>query len=80
MGENIIDFAVFPRIVRPAPDPLGLYLRVARNDHKELLNLIAAGDASCFGVVFDPTWFERHGELRDKVLQQLSDNPGTASS
>lgn len=36
-----------PRIVRPAPELLGLYLRAGRNDHKALLNLFAAGQTAC---------------------------------
>jgi hypothetical protein len=37
------------RPVRSVPQPLGLYFRVGRNDQRDLLNLIAAGDAGCFG-------------------------------
>jgi hypothetical protein len=33
-----------------------------------MLNLISAGDAACFGAVFDPTLSERHAELREQVL------------
>ena len=53
-----------PRAVRPAPEPLALYLRAGRNDHLALMNLIAAGDAGCFGVVFDAAHGDRHKRLR----------------
>jgi hypothetical protein len=62
-----------PRTVRPAPEPLGLYLRAGRNDHKALLNLLAAGHTACFGVVFDATQEDRHKELREQVLEHRLD-------
>lgn len=63
----------FPRPIRSAPEPLGLYLRVGRNDQRDLLNLIAAGDAGCFGVVLDPTLVGSQKELRDKALARRLD-------
>jgi len=63
----------YPQTAWLVPDPLGLYFRVARDDHKELLNFIAAGDAECMGAVFDPTLVKRHRELRAQVLQQRID-------
>jgi hypothetical protein len=68
---NVIPLA--PRIIRAAPDPLALYLRPGRNDHRQLLNLIAAGQAACFGAVFDPTLVERHAELKEQVLAHRLD-------
>jgi len=64
---------LFPRAVRPAPDPLGLYLRPGRNDHGEMLNLIASGDAGCFGAVFDPTFSDRHAVLREQITAHKLD-------
>jgi hypothetical protein len=64
---------IFPRAVRPAPDPLALYLRPGRNDHRDILNLISAGDAACFGAVFDPTLLRRHAELREQILKHRLD-------
>ena len=55
---------IYPRVVRPVPDPLALYFRVGRASQKDLSNLIAVGDAACFGVVFDPTLIKPHQELR----------------
>ena len=63
----------FPRGIRPAPEPLGLYFRVGRNDHKPFSDLIAAGDASLFGAVLDPTNLKRHGELRDQIRDHKMD-------
>lgn len=62
-----------PRSVRPAPEPLGLYLRAGRNDHLELMNLLAAGDTGCFGIVFDATLEARHQELKEQVLAHRLD-------
>lgn len=62
-----------PRAVRPAPEPLALYLRAGRNDHVVLMNLIAAGDTGCFGVVFDAAQEDRHKELKEQVLSNRLD-------
>jgi hypothetical protein len=66
-------FSGFPSIVRPVPDPLALYLRPGRNDRCAMLDLIAAGDASYFGTVFDPSLLDRHGELKQQVLKHRLD-------
>src|SRR5258707_6453916 len=73
MTESVGYSLEFPRIVRPAPDPLALYLRPGRNDHRELLNLMAEGDTSCFGAIFDPTILRRHKELKDQVIEHRLD-------
>ena len=73
MSDKTHSFPGFPRAVRPVPDPLGLYFRASRNDQAELLNLMAAGDASCFGVVFDPTLIKSQKELRDQILANRLD-------
>lgn len=62
-----------PRAVRPAPEPLALYLRAGRNDHLDLMNLLAAGDNGCFGVVIEATQHERHKELKEQVLAHRLD-------
>lgn len=69
MSNNVTQFPNFPRAVRSAPDPLALYLRPGRNDHLELLKLMASGSTACFGSVFDPTLVDRHKELRNEVLR-----------
>lgn len=52
-----------PRAQRPAPNGLGLYVRVGRNDHIALLDLLATGEEGVFGFVIDAHNAERHKEL-----------------
>ena len=52
-----------PRLIRPLPDPLGLYFRPAYGDHRVLLALLAEGRSALTGIVFEPTWDSRHEEL-----------------
>lgn len=73
MSDNVTRFPTLPRSVRPAPDPLGLYLRIGRNDHRELLNFLATGDGACFGAVLDPVFLDRHKELRAHILDRRLD-------
>ncbi len=63
----------FPRVVRPAPEPLGLYFRVAFNDHKALVDAIGSGGLGFHGVVFDALNEDRHSELHDLVLERSRD-------
>jgi hypothetical protein len=42
---------------------LGFFVRVGRNDHVELLHLIATGERNIFGFVIDAHNIERHHEL-----------------
>jgi hypothetical protein len=72
MAENVT-YLPRPRAVRPAPEPLGLYIRAGRNDHKELLNLLSSGDLGCFGVVIDAVHVNRHQELREQVVEHRLD-------
>jgi hypothetical protein len=62
-----------PRAVRPAPEPLGLYIFAGRNDHKGLLNLLSQGDLRCFGIVIDAVHVNRHRELREQVVDHRLD-------
>ena len=71
MSNNTV--SVFPRPVRMAPNPLGLYLRVGRNDHVDILKAITDGNTSFFGAVFDPSNKKRHDELKDRILRQRLD-------
>lgn len=70
--SNVMSFPA-PRAVRPAPAPLGLYLRAGRKDHRVLRDLIAAGDAACSGLVIDPTLLDRHAELRSLAMHYRLD-------
>jgi hypothetical protein len=63
MSGRLIRF----RPVRSAPNPLGF---TGRNDQRDLLNLIAAGDAGCFGLALDPTLVGSQKEIRDRALAQ----------
>jgi hypothetical protein len=63
----------FLRPVRPVPDPLGLYVRAGRNDHKELLSLLTAGKPIGLGVVFDPTHLKYQRELLRYVVERRLD-------
>jgi hypothetical protein len=72
MANQIQSFPI-PRLVRPAPDPLGLYFHIRRNDHRAVLNMIATGNLACFGGVFDATNLDRHNELLDQILSRNLD-------
>ena len=61
------------RLVRAAPDPLGLYVRAGRHDHKELQNFIAAGASAISGVVFEAKRVPHHKELLTLVLERRLD-------
>jgi hypothetical protein len=52
-----------PAASRPSASPLGFFVHVGRNDHLELLDLLATGEQGIFGVVIDAHNVERHREL-----------------
>lgn len=56
----------YPRLVRPAPTPAGLYFRPNRNDHKALERFLA-GDPPVSGLVLDPLLAERHADLQHEA-------------
>jgi len=72
MADNVTPLPRL-RAVRPAPEPLGLYVRVGRNDHRALLNVLSAGDLGCFGVVIDAVHVDRHREIREQVVEHRLD-------
>ena len=57
------------RLVRSAPDPLGLYIRAGRID-RDLQSFITAGSATFTGVVFEAKRVERQKELLTLVLEK----------
>lgn len=61
------------RLVRPAPDPLGLYIRAGRIDQKDLLNFIASGKSGLTGVVFDAKRVAQQKELLSLALEHRLD-------
>src|SRR5258708_7912483 len=54
-----------PRLIRPKPDPLGLYFRAGYNDHEAISSAVLAGRTHFTGVVVDAHRVERHRELLD---------------
>lgn len=52
-----------PLRLRPSPARLGHYLRVGRNDHVVIADLLAGGERSYLGVVIDAQHAHRHREL-----------------
>src|SRR5713101_8172847 len=63
----------FLQPVRAVPDPLALWLRPGRVDHKGMLDMIVSGDVACFGAVFDPVLSSIHAELLEQILKHRLD-------
>jgi len=61
---------VSPRLLRPLPNPLGLYFRPGFADHKKLLALIAEGRTAFTGLVFEPSWSDRQDDLRREIQKR----------
>ena len=61
------------RLIRSAPDPLGLFLRVGQAGQKDLQTFITAGDASFSGVVFEAKRVNKQKELLSLVLEHRID-------
>jgi len=49
MNANVVHLPR-PRDARPQEEGLGFFVRVGRNDHKEILDLIATGERGIFGL------------------------------
>jgi len=62
VADNVIQLPR-PKAARPQSDALGFFIRVGRNDHKELLDLIAGGEDGIFGFVVDAQNAKRHRAL-----------------
>lgn len=58
------------RLVRPAPDPLGLYIRAARIGQEDFQNFITSRAASFTGVVFEAKRVAQQKELLSLVLEK----------
>lgn len=52
-----------PQRLRPSPARLGYYLRVGRNDHVTVANLLAQGEQAFLGLVIEAQHAERHKGL-----------------
>lgn len=62
-----------PTLVRPMPEPPGLYLRTRREDRAALLQLFSSGTTNMSGLVFDPSRMKQDKELRDLVTKHQLD-------
>lgn len=58
------------RLVRLAPDPLGLDIRAGRLDQKDLQTFITSGSAAFTGVVFEAKRVHQQKELLSLVLER----------
>lgn len=52
-----------PQDMRPISSSLGFYVRVGRNDHLEMLDLLASGEKGIFGFVIEAPYVNRHRDL-----------------
>lgn len=69
-----------PQTDREPVPPLGLYFRVGRDQHKDVLDLLAQGEKSFFGLIIEARYGTRHRELRTEALRRGLDvilDPGT---
>jgi hypothetical protein len=73
VAEAVTSFPLIPRRIRPLPDPLALYLRASRIDHKPLLDFAATNEAAFHGVVFDPSLRAGQQELLERTLALQQD-------
>lgn len=63
----------FPRVVRPAPEPLGWYVRPSHVDHRAISDAVAGGAVGLHGIVFDPLHEDSHAELHNLMLERNRD-------
>jgi hypothetical protein len=59
-----------PTAYRSPRDPLGFFVRVGRNDHIELLDLLATGETGIFGFVLDAHNVDRHRDLMTEARRR----------
>ncbi|MEL6734612.1 MAG: hypothetical protein AAFO98_01855 [Pseudomonadota bacterium] len=68
-ADNVIHLPR-PEGLRDPSTELGLYIRIGRNDHLTMLDLLAEGEKRIFGVVIDAQHTHRHRELRAETLKR----------
>jgi len=73
MGNAAISRDPVIRLLRPAPKPLGLYFRVGRNDHREVLELVSSGDTRFFGIVCEGGYTKFQKELIERTADRRLD-------
>ena len=62
-------FDALPRLVRPVQEPLGLYLRPGRNDHRIVSQLLSEGRSAISGLVLDPEYVAVQEEIRTEIRE-----------
>lgn len=72
MSDNVIRLPR-NRQARPLIERLGLYLRVGRNQHRELQEVLGSGERGFHGLVFDAGNVERQAELMSQATQYQLD-------
>jgi hypothetical protein len=70
MSDNV---TTFPRPLKVAPRPLGLYLRPGRAGHHDLTNVLLSGPLKIFGAVIDATMIVKQKDLREQLLASQLD-------
>ena len=58
------------RFLRAADEPLGLFLRPGRSDHRLICQLLSEGKSGFSGAVFDPTLVELQQDLKAELNQR----------
>src|SRR5258708_35013881 len=69
MPDNIIHLPR-PHDARGPSTSLGFYVRIGRNDHRDMLSLLAEGERRFFGHVSDAPHVQRHRDLIAEALRQ----------
>lgn len=69
MSDNVVHLPR-PRQARTGPRPLAFFVRVGRNDHREMLDLVGTGERGIFGFVIDAHHAERHRELMTEARKR----------
>lgn len=83
LANTAVPLTLVPRLLHPAPKPLGLYFRIGRNDHREVLELVTSGETRFFGIVCDPTNVRFQKELLERTAARRLDvvlDPRTQAS
>ena len=75
MAERSADIISLPRApgARTAGPAFGFFVRVGRNDHREMLDLLASGEQGIFGLVIEAQHVERHRELMTEARRRHLD-------